>query len=126
MVELRNLAKGIALFDQSIGKAIALCAFIFSWTHFAITDDAVFFFHILAPDCFLLFGSLLLPVKYRGFDWYVNVIGGLFTFSNLIDEFFGDPQRFQWNEYIFATITILIIIIRARKKNKLDKRTKHL
>ncbi len=112
--------------DQSTGKVISLASFVFAWTHFAITDDAIFFFHILAPCCFLLFGSLLLPVKYRRFDRSVNIVGFFFTFSNLIDEFFGDPQKLQINEYIFAIITI-IFVIRGRKKNtQLAKRNQHI
>lgn len=70
----------------------------------------------------MLFGSLMLPVKYRRFDRGVNIVAGMFTFSNLVDEFFGDPQKLQANEYVFAILTI-ILVIRGRKRTKLDKRT---
>lgn len=116
----------IKKFDQSIGKCIALASFVFAWTHFSITDDAIFFFHILAPCCFLLFGSLALPVKYRDFDYRVNIVGFFFTFSNLIDEFFGDPQKLQFNEYVFAIITIIFVIRGRKRKNKLAKRIEYI
>lgn len=94
---------------------MALALFVFCWTQFALTDNAVRFFHELAICCFALFGSLFLPVLYKNLDQKVNLIGFMYTFSNLIDEFLFDPQKFQINEYVFAALTI--IFVACQKKN---------
>lgn len=108
----------MAWFDQSIGKALALALFVFAWTEFALTDNAIRFFHELAPCCFFLFASLALPVKHANLDKKVNLIGFMYTFSNLIDEFLFDPQKFQINEYIFATVTLIIVVCQKKKPIK--------
>jgi hypothetical protein len=102
------------MIDQAIIKALALAVFVFGWTYYAITQNSDVFYYCLDSGFVLLFFALaFLTVKYRDLDYRVNIIGFLFTFSNLIDEFFGDPQKLQINEYVFAIITI-IFVIRAR------------
>jgi hypothetical protein len=121
LIDLRKSAlrssKKRLYFDQSIGKALALALFVYSWTEFAITDNAIRFFHELAPCCFALFGSLFLPIRYKNLDKKINLIGFMYTFSNLLDEFLFNPQKFQINEYVFAALTI--IFVTCQKKEQL-------
>lgn len=105
------------MIDQSIIKCCAIAFFVFLWTHFAITRDAIFFYNFFSPCICVLFCSLLLPVKYREIDFRVNIIGALFTFNDVIDTLFFDPEKFQVNEYVIALITV-IFVIRGRRKDK--------
>jgi hypothetical protein len=34
----------------------------------------------------------------------------------VVDELFFDPAKFSWNEYIFFTIIILIIVYNGKRK----------
>jgi hypothetical protein len=108
------------MIDQSIIKASSIALFVFAWTLFGITNNANVFFPLLAVCCFAFYSGMMLPVKYRDFDDRVNIVGFLYTFSNLLDEFVFDPKKIQANEYVFAAIIIIFVIYgRGRKKEKI-------
>jgi hypothetical protein len=102
------------MIDRGLIKALSVALFITTWTSYAVTGNATLFFHLFALSNFTLAFSLTLTVKYRYLDTCCNIIMVWLTFSNIIDEFWGDPTRFQWNEYLFAIIAI-IFSVRARK-----------
>ena len=110
------------MIDRSIINALSIGLFVFAWLHFAITNNPFVFYPLLAICCFLLYSANQLPVKYRDFNERVNLVGFLFTFNNLLDEFIFDPKKLQANELIFA-ILIIIFVIRGSGTKQRRKET---
>lgn len=112
------------MIDRSVINAASIGLFVFAWLHFAIMNDPIVFFPLLAICCFLLYSANQLPVKYRDFDYRVNLVGFLFTFSNLLDEFVFNPKQLQANEAVAALIIIILVIRGRGKRNKEESRFK--
>lgn len=115
------------MIDGGIIHALSIGLFVFTWTHFGLTNNPIVFYPMLAICCFTLYAGNMLSVKYRDFAWRVNVVGFLFTFSNLLDEFgkyiipailrpyMFNPTKLQINEYVILLI-ILTFVARANRK----------
>lgn len=113
------------MIDRSVIHAISIGLFVFTWTHFGLTNNPNVFYPLLSVCCFTLYVGNMFPVKYRDLEYRVNLVGFLFTFNNLLDEFFFNPKKFQVNEYIFILI-ILILVIRGRRKKHQKAVNKYL
>lgn len=109
------------MIDRSIVNAASIALFVFAWLHFAITNNVFVFYPLLSVCCFLLYSANQLPVKYRDFEYKVNLVGFFFTFSNLLDEFLFDPKKLQANEIVFALITIIFVIRGSGKQGGKEK-----
>lgn len=104
--------------DRAIIKAVSIGLFVFAWTHFAITDNPKVFYPVLACACFVFYLPWQLTIRHKTLDRKVNIVGFLFTFSNLLDEFVFDPTKVQANEYVFALLTVYLVTISRKHEHK--------
>jgi hypothetical protein len=65
-----------------------------------------FYYQAMATGIFFIFWQL----KNTGI---AGKIGFWFAINNLLDELFFDPQKFQFNEYLFAIIISIHILCQA-------------
>lgn len=115
------------MIDQAIIKLIALLIWVIGWTIYGIFGNPLviswadtFWMSCLNAGFLVLFIAMAwLPVKYEKLNKKVEIIGFLFALSNMVDFLspWGSAFKFQWNEYIFALLTI-IIVARGRRKRK--------
>jgi hypothetical protein len=101
--------------DKAVLKCAAMMCYCTSWLYFG-TNDADGFFHTLAFGFFFQFFAEALPLKYRDFNFRLNIIGICITFANIIDELFCNPEAFEWNEIVFSLITVLIACCAKRNQ----------
>lgn len=115
----------ISFIDQSIIHAASISLFLFTWTHYAITQNEKVFYWLFPLCCFFLYAGFQLTVKYRYFHRLVTTIGLFVTFNNLMDdwghlfmlahfpaykEYIFNPYEFQANEYIICSLLVIQIV----------------
>lgn len=106
------------MIDRSIINGLSIASFVFAFTHFAITGDAILFFQVFGFSCMFLYAANLLPVKHHYFFYSINTVGFFFTFNNLVDEWFFNVEKLQINEYVFALLTITFVVSGRKKIRK--------
>lgn len=112
------------MIDQAILKLIALSIWVAGWTVYGLCGNPLvvswadtFWMSCLNIGFLVLFsGMAWLPIKYEKLKKKVEIIGFWFALSNMVDFLspWGSAFKFQWNEYIFALLTI-ITVTRGRK-----------
>lgn len=116
------------MIDQAVFKLIALIIWVAGWTIYGLFGDPLVYgwpdkiWHGFLNLGFIIlfFGLARLPVRHATLSKKVDLIGLCFAISNMVDFIspWGSAFKFQWNEYIFAIITILIVARGNRRKRK--------